>query len=419
MQTGAIGKLPNATLIGFEDIMIDIATLSNCRGISWNPLVLPSTRKGWESYAQGALGMLTGTNVSDARHYISNWKIGPYNKTSGSNVRVGNEISGSPAAFRSMLFPVWQVLPFSLCSHPTPPSIAPSSHTQTPDTQQMAPIKENYKAIFLEPHSFVGSRQEIIDLGLASREGGFTDLLQLVQDATPRPSSTLYAPIYGLPTDKNDPLSAPLMGLFAGVFSWDTLFLSSLPSYLERIDCVLSSKTVTFTISVEKGMVSVVGKGDHHDEAYSQYAKTFVTDTSAYSTTAVTAFTITVYPSSNFYQQYVTQVPFNVCIVVVSVMVIAMLIIVVYDYMIRRRETTLIHKAEEADYTTKLVASMLPAHLSKNNAQTLRAQHQNLQSQLATHPVHKVWLRLCGCVTMSDCEWLCGCERLCAVAVWL
>jgi len=146
-----MGTLPNVTLNGFEQIVNDICTLSNSRGISWNPLITPSTRRQWNAYAQANLGLVTQTNLTFARSVISNWKVGPYNKTSGNSVPVGNDISGSPAPFRSFLFPVWQ----------------------------MAPISQNYKAIFLEPHSFVGTRQKIIDLGLASQKGDdlLSDLL--------------------------------------------------------------------------------------------------------------------------------------------------------------------------------------------------------------------------------------------------
>ena len=138
-----MGTLPNVTLNGFEQIVNDICTLSNSRGISWSPVIVPSSRKPWTAYAQANLGLVTQTNLTFARTVISNWRVGPYNKSSGSAVSVGNVISGSPAAFNTMLFPVWQ----------------------------MAPIRQNYKAIFLETHSFIGTRQKIIDLALTSQKG--------------------------------------------------------------------------------------------------------------------------------------------------------------------------------------------------------------------------------------------------------
>ena len=103
-------------------------------------------------------------------------------------------------------------------------------------------------------------------------------------------------------------LDKSLIGLFAGVFSWDTLFQSSLPDYMPRIDCVLQSATVTYTIAIDGGTVSIVGKADLHNNAYTAFGQSFTPDTSAYSTTAVTTFTITMYPSSEFYNKYITQV---------------------------------------------------------------------------------------------------------------
>ena len=146
-------------------------------------------------------------------------------------------------------------------------------------------------------HSFVGTRKEIIDLGLLTGKGGFTDILQLVQDSSPRPSSTLYYPM----TDLNN----NVIGMFAGIFrcagsnaaatiprasylslsllpslprllrSWDTLFQSALPSYLKRVDCVLTSTTTTYTIAVDQGTVYIVDKSDKHDPNFSQYGKSF------------------------------------------------------------------------------------------------------------------------------------------------
>ena len=72
----------------------------------------------------------------------------------------------------------------------------------------------------------------------------------------------------------------------------------------------------------------------------------------------------------------------------VSILVFTMLIIVLYDLLIRQRETQLITQAEEAEDTTKLVTTMLPAHLAKNTAADLKAKSVALKAQLLSHPVH-------------------------------
>ena len=65
-----------------------------------------------------------------------------------------------------------------------------------------------------------------------------------------------------------------------------------------------------------------------------------------------------------------------------------MFIIIIYDFLIRQRETKLITQVEEAEDTTKLVTTMLPAHLAKNTAADLKARSAALKAQLASHPVH-------------------------------
>ena len=62
-----------------------------------------------------------------------------------------------------------------------------------------------------------------------------------------------------------------------------------------------------------------------------------------------------------------------------------MLIVVLYDVLIRQRENKLITKAEEAEDTTKLVTTMLPAHMRTTD---LKAKSVAMKAQLLSHPVH-------------------------------
>jgi len=113
IRAGGMGKLPNVTLSGFENIMNAICQLSNSRAISWSPLVQPNTRAAWTAYAQSNLGLVTATNLTDAQKKIVNWKIGAYNKSSGASVPVKPVISGTPAPYNTWLFPVWQMAPIA------------------------------------------------------------------------------------------------------------------------------------------------------------------------------------------------------------------------------------------------------------------------------------------------------------------
>ena len=118
-----------------------------------------------------------------------------------------------------------------------------------------------------------------------------------------RPSNHFYSAVYTLSSNPT------LLGLVCVTISWDLLLANALPNKLPRIDCVVSTKTTTFTLSVDHGMVSIVGKGDLHDSSMITYGQTTVIDLSQQSPLSASDFTITIYPSSTFYNQYITPVP--------------------------------------------------------------------------------------------------------------
>jgi hypothetical protein len=292
-----------------------------------------------------------GTNVTATLQKINatNFKTGIYNKTAYGNFRTNLPIPFADPRFQNLLFPVWQI----------------------------APIGPNAGAVFHDPHATVGSRFHTVEAALAAGGGGFTDVIQLLQDAYPRPSSILYAPLYTLPPNRR------LMGFCAAIFSWDTALQNALPSYLKRIDLVLTTKTTVWTITVDQGAAKVrgpallhlsmplskhlsthffmlrakvLGKGDLHDPTFDQFKQIVDIDVSKYSSVSASDFGIAAYPSAAFYNQFISDVPFRVSIVVVFMVFFTMLVIVAYDFFIRKRETKLATQAQEAEDTTKIVS---------------------------------------------------------------
>ena len=55
-------------------------------------------------------------------------------------------------------------------------------------------------------------------------------------------------------------------------------------------------------------------------------------------TITATKFTITAYPSQDFYNQYITDTPFVACFVMVAALVFALIVFGLYDYMVRRHD---------------------------------------------------------------------------------
>ena len=122
-------------------------------------------------------------------------------------------------------------------------------------------------------------------------------------DATYRPSLNFYASVFSLsPTPS-------LIGMVNLMLSWDLLLTNALPENLQRIDCVITTKTTSFTLSVDQAAVSIVGKGDLHDSSMTSYGQNIVIDLSQQSPLSASDFTITIFPSTAFYNQYNTLQP--------------------------------------------------------------------------------------------------------------
>lgn len=91
--------------------------------------------------------------------------------------------------------------------------------------------------------------------------------------------------------------------------SWDLLLENSLPANLARIDCVVVTKTATFTMAVDEVKVIIVGPGDLHESSMTPYGQNVVVDLSQDSPLSASDFKITIYPSTTFFNQYNTAQP--------------------------------------------------------------------------------------------------------------
>ena len=206
---------------------------------------------------------------------------GIFNLTGHGRLKAGNVIPGADARFARWLFPDWQVAP--LVNGPAP--------------------------LFIEPHQFVGTRMQTIEKVLAAgygSAGAFTDILQSGLDVAPRPSTNYYQAVYSLSSS-----TPKVLGLTSFLLSWDTLLQNALPNNLQRVDCVLSTSTTTFTMAVEQGAITMMRKGDFHDPAMTVYGQAVTMDVRQNSPLSASDFTIMVYPSSAFHNEYVTLFPFQ------------------------------------------------------------------------------------------------------------
>lgn len=91
----------------------------------------------------------------------------------------------------------------------------------------------------------------VADTGISNKDcTSATDNIQLIQDATFRPAILIIHPVF--PRFN----STVLTGFIQAVFNWDSVFISSLPTYVPTVDVVLSGGTETFTFRYDPQYLS-------------------------------------------------------------------------------------------------------------------------------------------------------------------
>lgn len=103
------------------------------------------------------------------------------------------------------------------------------------------------------------------------------------------------------------------------------------------IECVISSKTTSYTYRISDGDAVVIGKGDLHNTKYDKYAKSIdLTSTVKDFSNASTAYTMTVYPTKESFDTYYTSNPLVATIGAVIIMLITSMVFIFYDYFVQK-----------------------------------------------------------------------------------
>jgi hypothetical protein len=316
INTGAL-TAPNMTLPGYEEIMTTVLPFAKLRSIQFAPMVRTDQASSWEHYARTHVADLHGPASLTQRSSAADWLVadGIFQFGPDHIHTVKTPTTFPDSAYPHWLFPLWQV----------------------------APVADNAGVLMLEVHD-QNRNHQLID-GLlqqtqrdpAAVHSGITEPFQLFQDGTAatnlRPSTVMYTP--------SAHPNGDIFGLLSFVFTWDDVFHNLLDSNTQLVYLVLTTKTSTYTFSLDGPKATVLGKGDLHDPAYSQYAIALSDE----SILGASGYTFTVYPSADMYHRYLTLSPLNTCALVVGLCVFSALFILFYSYMLQQRETALVYAA--------------------------------------------------------------------------
>ncbi|KAL7505956.1 hypothetical protein ACHAXN_003317 [Cyclotella atomus] len=332
---------PNATMPDFQEIAKGQLKLANGRALSFNPIITQDVdRLGWEAHATESAWILEapqlvepeeGTEWPDNRTV----EFGIYSRDPETKDVIYDPGYAPASVYPSVMVPVWQI----------------------------APIVTNEKAVMFNLHS-EPNRMKALDDMLTYRVETLTAILQLVQDSELRPSSIMFAPVWDELNDEVELIEKNVVGSVSVVFSWDDLLRKVLPNYIKGMICVLrSSIGQEFTYSISGDQVTLMGEGDLHDVKYDYLGEEFKASLAGvneeYAVVAnLITYSLTMYPSQEFQDQYVTNKAAIYTAVVVLIFVCTAGLFLLYDYLVENRQQK---TARLARQTSNIVDSMFPA----------------------------------------------------------
>jgi hypothetical protein len=135
----------------------------------------------------------------------------------------------------------------------------------------------------------------------------------------------------------SDPNQGIFVGTLSGLVNWEIMLESTVPTYIEGIDCVVSAGDSVFTYFIEEGNARFGGLGDQHDKDYAQYARRVdlldETDVGSF-----TPYHLTYYPRRAFFRSYETHAPLYTTIGP-AIIVFCCVVFMAYDTMLQRGST--------------------------------------------------------------------------------
>ncbi|KAL3805981.1 hypothetical protein ACHAW5_006588 [Stephanodiscus triporus] len=358
---GPLGVWPNVTIPDFQEQTDGILRIANGRALSFNPIITQDVnRLEWEAHATESAWILGGEDsilvVPDPN---ATWpdnrtvSFGIYSRDADMNVIYDPGYDPDSEDYSDVMVPVWQIAPFA----------------------------GNERAVMFNLHSEI-NRMQALDNMMTYGVPSLTAILQLVQDKDNiRPSAILFYPVFDA-FGSNE-----VVGSVSLVFSWDTFLNSILPDYIKGMVCVLSASTgQVYSYTISGHNVDFMGEGDLHDPNYDEYKEKVEARLLLEGQDDVGKFityTLTMYPSEEFEDQYSTNKPAVYAAGAVLIFLFTAGLFLLYDHLVEDRQQKTSRLATQRG---NIVDAMFPAafrdRLYKNQAIAERQRRQSRAENL-------------------------------------
>ncbi|CAB9524302.1 Guanylate cyclase [Seminavis robusta] len=177
------------------------------------------------------------------------------------------------------------------------------------------------------------------------------------------PMSQVFFPIFDSFTENRKPVAVMIAWVH-----WLSYFQDVLPSSMDGVLVVLgNSCTGNFTYEINGPEAVPLGAGDLHDPAYDSFRRSAsfasvdsIADGTKYGIPLNSdhcLITMDIYPSSEFEESYQTSMPIYLTIAVAAIFVFTVVMFILYDRLVERRQALVLMKAEQS---TAIVTSLFP-----------------------------------------------------------
>mmetsp|Transcript_18365 Transcript_18365/g.30625 ORF Transcript_18365/g.30625 Transcript_18365/m.30625 type:complete len:911 (+) Transcript_18365:85-2817(+) len=159
-----------------------------------------------------------------------------------------------------------------------------------------------------------------------------TNVLMLAQDGVFNPAMVVRRPIT-VPLNVSDP-SSPLsmVGLVATVNNWNTILSGIIPPSSSKLRVIIRNEVGAWSYDLVDGMANYLEEGALSDKDYEFMHYHFTLPVFKGEVT----YSISVYPTSELINDFMTNAPIINCVVSVGVIMLTCIIFIIYDLMVQR-----------------------------------------------------------------------------------
>ena len=223
--------------------------------------------------------------------------------------------------------------------------------------------------------------QQAIDSAIISGRPAFSGITDLsfvlgyteeTQHVKHHPRSLIVQPVF---QDFDE--SSTIVAFLIAVESWVNFLFNTLPAGLDGfVVDVFGSCGSDNTFMINGPEAFFIGHGDLHDERYEELAVR--QEIAAFARHGETAdeciYTLTVYPSQAFEEEYYTGKPYIYSSVVLAMFIVTGLAFMAYDVLVQRQQRRLLSSAARAK---KIVTSLFPEKVGERLIEQAKLEEEN------------------------------------------